>query len=347
MHRSPLALTLAAFAACCLGAAAPLHAQELRVQPTPFSVWLDLQAIASSGASKMALPIWMESLQTDYVPASRETAAKTTHRIRLRRLGHLNAEVQLRVFFDDVAGGSPVVSAWSETGVELFAARTLGAGVGLPTSERVTIPVADADYIDITVPGEGRNLRGIYLSTLRKFDGRHALDFQAPDPLRDPFGQPAPAQPSPNDSYLYGRVRATLDAGPIKLDPRDAPSTTIEFELDAPPLIAVLTFEVLNVDPVHPPELTINNRPLGRAALQLPDLADPGYRGTVRPLERDMRFEYTGWIRGALAIPGSALAGGLNSLILQLHRDSGPVAVRAVEIELKHPWQNLDYKLSP
>jgi len=60
-----------------------------------------------------------------------------------------------------------------------------------------------------------------------------------------------------------------------------------------------------------------------------------------------LHFQYNGWLRGQQVIPGSALRAGLNKITLRLTKDSGPVAVRTVELQLKHHWRHLDYKLSP
>ena len=204
----------------------------------------------------------------------------------------------------------------------------------------------DVDYLEIESPGDGSNLRGAFVTTLKEVSTHQALDFSAPSDIEDPFENLAPARSEREDAYLYGRVKATLEAGPVKLGPTD-PAVTFEFELDARPLMAVVAFEILDVDPVYPPEITVNQRPLGAVALHVPDLADPGYEGTVRPLDPDMRFRYAGWLRCQKVIYGTALAAGLNKLVLQLNSHSGPVAIRAVEIQLKHNWQNLDYKLVP
>ena len=322
-----------------------LRAQDLRVQATPFSVWLDFQRLDLT--SKMSLPIWMESFQSSYTSASGEILEKTNFRIRLRRLGHLNAEVQLRLFFDDQPGFAPSVSGWTETGKELYKSLPLGAGLKLPSSESLTIPVADIDYLDIDVPGNGKTIRGAFLATLQKHEARHALDFAPTTLVDDPFASSPAAAPNKDDSYLFGRVKASLVPEALPLVFPDTPRQSVEFELAAPPLLAVITFEVLNVDPVYPPELFINDRPLGRAALVLPDLADPAFVGSVRALEPDMRFRYTGWIRCQQVVPGSALLQGLNNLVFELNRHSGPIAVRAVQIELKHPSRTLDYELIP
>lgn len=336
-----------ALACACMIATGAAEAQSLRVQPTPFSVWLDFQAIASSGTSRMSLPIWMESLQSDFIPASPTTSEKTVYRIRLRRLGHLNGEIQLRLFFDDKPGESLLVTGWTETGTQLYTSAAIGSGLGLPTSESIIVPVAGLDYVDIEAPGDGRCVRGAFVATLRKGESRHALDFEPQTSVADPFANVPSATTSRDDTYLFGRVRALLDPGPFKLDPASQASTTLEFELESKPLLAVISFEVLDLDPLHAPEITINDLPLGRASAHLPDLADPAFQGKVRALDPDMNFHYAGWVRCQIAIPGSALNAGINTLVFELKKTSSVAAVRAVEIELKHPTQNLDYQLVP
>ena len=141
-------------------------------------------------------------------------------------------------------------------------------------------------------------------------------------------------------------MKASIDPGVMKLTPRESPAGSWEFELQSPPLTAIVTFDILDADALALPDITVNDRALGPATVHQPDLADPAYVGLVRPLDRDMRFRYAGWLRGQKAIPGSALRAGLNKVVLQLNRESGPVAVRAVELQLKHNSPALDYTLS-
>ena len=322
-------------------------AQELQEQPTPFSAWVDFQSIGSAQAPKQALPIWLESVQRTAQPANTNAPVKTTFRIRLRRVGQLNKQLQVRLFFDDVEGASPVVSGWSETGAKHFLSQPLGSGLNLATSESLIISAEALDYIDVSVPGDGANVRGAFLATLKKTETLHAIDFAEPAEIDDAFANLPASAPAAEDTFLYGRVKAGLEAGAITLSHADAPSVTWQIELDAIPLLAVVTFEILDVDPLHPPEWIINGTPLGGAAIHLPDLADPGYQGIVRPSEPLPRFQYNGWLRGQQAIPSSMLRAGVNKLVLRLDKKSNAVAVRAVEMQLKHHWQNLDYKLVP
>lgn len=322
------------------------NAQVLRQQPTPFSVWLDFRTLSTGAPSRVALPIWLESVQTESVPGEKARPGRTIFRLYFRPLYHLNSYVHLRLFFDDQPGHEPSVTGWTETGDLRFEGRPLGAGVGLPTSEALLVPMRDINYLEIEAPGNGNGLRGAFLTTLKKAETHHALDFATSSEVQDPFDNLPSTSNGDDDSYLFGRVRATLERGVARLTPGEPP-LTYEFELDTRPLVAVLTFEILDVDPLYPPEATINGRPLGAISVHLPDLADPGFEGAVLPLEPDMRFRYAGWLRCQKIIRGSALEAGLNRLVVQSNSHSGAVAIRAVDIQLKHNWQNLHYKLVP
>lgn len=387
----PLRLLALCLAAICIAAAS--EAQELAVQPTPFTVLLDFAALRAPAAPKPALPIWLESVNT--IPAT--TAAKTTGttdgenlsaglpeaqetphttiRIRLRSMPGLNDTLLLRLFFDDLAAAHPTVTAWSETAVQSFTSGPLGAGLELPVSESMSIPTQDVAYLDIDVSGDGSNLRKVLLTTLKKSTVSQALDFApaaatatssttaAETVVIDPFGNPAPQPAASNDTYLFGRVRATLEAGFIKLAAPTTSSTATatatesgttamqtsavyEFELEAAPLLALVTLDILNADPLAPLQAWINDTPVGVVSTQLADLADPAYVGRVRPLET-MRFHYAGWLHGQVILPSSALKAGVNTLTLQLPSGASPVAIRAIELQLKHNWRILDYQIAP
>jgi hypothetical protein len=211
----------------------------------------------------------------------------------------------------------------------------------------VTLPMGGVDYVEIEVPGNGANVRGIFLSSVKKSETRQALDFDPPADAIDPFQNPPPAPAHENDAYLFGRVKATLDNSVVKLSGTDGAGNSIEFTLTSQPLLAMITFEILNADVKSPPEVIVNNRPLGAASMTLPDLADPAFQGTVRPLERDMAFHYAGWLKCQKVVPGSSLQAGSNTVTLQLTDPSGTVAIRAIEVQLKYNWNSLEYNLVP
>jgi hypothetical protein len=324
-------LTHVAFGLSCLiGAPALLPAQELRLQPTPFSVTLDFQ----HPPSKPSYPIWLESVEKTQA-ADVFAPRKTTQRLRLRRLGQLNAEILLRLFFEDLPGRNPVVSGYTETGRQLYASPAMGAGLAITTSESLSIPVLELDYLEITVPGDGSTLLGAFLCTLTKSQVRHALDFEPPAGLQDPFSNGSGKQPLEDDAFLAGRVRATL-ANPATPCAPGAPAL-FEFTLERVPDVAVFRFELLGADPVHPPELTLNQCSPANAALQVPDLADPAYLSRRQSAQEQPRFSYAGWVCGHHAVPGSALKAGINQLWIQVPEGALPVAVRALTLDLKYP----------
>ena len=318
--------------AALLWGSARVEAQTLRQQPTPFSVWLDFDALSASNPARPPLPIWLESVQAEKVAAQGTGEEQTVFRIRLRHMGELNRELQLRVFFDDLPGVSPVVTGWTETGTQRWTSGPLGSGLGLASSESLILPAAQLDYLDVTVPGKGRTVRGVFLSSVKLTETRFALDFAAPPRFTEPFGSSSPAPAATDDTWLLGRVKAVLEAGPLKIAPLRPASW--DFELDRVASLTVLNFEILNPDLDHPPEAALNGQALGVVSLQLPDLADPAYHGEVFA---DRHYRYNGWLRGQLILPVGALQAGVNELDLAVNPASTAVALRAVELQLKYP----------
>lgn len=317
----------------------------MREEPASYSVWLDFTRLAANRWPRGGLPPWLESVDAE-ATVSGEQVARTTFRLRLLEVRNLNKEMQIRLFFDDLEKASPTIRGWSETGTLCFERGPYGSGLGLPTSETATFATDGVDFIEVTVPGDGTNVRGVFLAMLKTEAMKRALDFAPVSPDVDAFGNLPAAAPKPDDLTLYGRVRARIDTGLVKLTPEVSHSDWL-FTLESAPLLAMVTFDVLGADGLAPLEMTVNGRPLGPVSLHLPDLADPSYLGLVRPLDRDMRFRYTGWLRAQKAIPGSALKAGENRLSVRLHSESGPLAIRSVELQLKYNWKKLDYNLAP
>lgn len=323
--------------ALCLFAALPARAQELRREAIPFTVWLDFHAMAKPKAPRLALPIWLESVASEHPRRLPGQPLSTIFRLRLRRMGALNPEVHLRLFFEDRPAAPPQVTGWTETGTLRYQSGPLGAGLGLTNSADLLIPVKEVDSIEIAILGDGSDIHGAFLSTATHTEAKTTVDFSRVFEFIDPFGKLPDMVVGTDDSYLFGRVRAALLAPATKL-PAEEP-IVLDFQLDRAPLLAVISFEVLNVDVAEPPGVCINNRTLGPAAPRLPDLADPGYRGQVVAAQADVRFRYAGWLRCEKIIPASSLVAGINRLSLFLPRFSRPVAVRALEIQLKYPWE--------
>lgn len=321
-------------AALLLGSLAA-SAQELRKQAIPFTVWLDFRALSQPNAPRLALPIWLESIVSEHPPRARNERLSTVYRLRLRRLGDLNKELHFRIFFEDEAWATPRVTAWSETGTQLYQSGTLGDGLGFTNSAELLIPTQGVDYVEVAVPGDGRSLHGAFLSSVATSKAKATLDFNRDHEFLDPFGKEHSLTLQEADSYLFGRVRAALLAEAVKL-PVEEP-IALDFQLDRAPQLALLTFEVLNADVSYPPHVVLAGATLGAAQVHMPDLADPGYRGQAVLGQQELRFRYAGWLRCEKLIPASSLRAGINQLSIALPRNSRPVAIRAVEIQLKYP----------
>ena len=340
-------LTTICAAALAVCAFAAEESAPIAEQPVPFSVWLDFNSLAKANAPLPALPIWFQSLQSEAVPANGDTPPKTLFRLRLRRLPDLHHEMLFRVFFDDLPDMQPVISAWSEAGKERFRTTLPGSGTGLPTHESIILPVEGTDYVDIEVPGDGSSIRGAFASSLKDAPTRQTTDFAPTPELTDPFGNITSAPAEDSDSKLFGRIKAVLDPGVVSLSLKAKTAETWEFDLAAQPLIAVVSFDVLNADTGAAPVVTVNEGDPAFASIHWPDLADPAYRGESRSLEQGMRFQYTGWLHAQAIISGKVLRSGLNKITIGLSEGSSSIAVRNVELQLKHNWKHFDYILSP
>lgn len=344
------------------------EAQELRSQPTPLSAWIDLRPAAPE-ADPQTAPTWVEAF--DYIPAKKESGAVETvsvkiaattaveqtvpessesvYRIRLHRPVAGVNDLQVRLFYEDEAGdGRPHVSVWNELGNELMRSDPLGQGLGLPTSDTLVVPMDGADYLEFAAPGDGSQLRAVFLTWLQKSEVQQPADFASTDTVREPFQILSATRTQREDSYLYGVVTARLQGGKaILLKTVDAPSTTFEFQLERQPLVAVVSYEVLGATLDAPPSLTVNQTPAVASEVYLPDLSDPGYRGQTREGDSRMGFRYTGWVHAQKVIRGETLAAGLNNLTIALSKGADTVAIRSVQIQLKYNWEKLDYILSP
>lgn len=335
------------------------RAQTLEMTPTPFTALVDFATLRRPAGQALeamrSQPIWLEGVQRvepgEAATTTGEKERGTVFRIRLRPMPGLNDRLLLRLYFEDKPGAHPLVTGWSETGGQRYASPPLGAGLGLPASQSLLIPMRGIDYLEIAVPGDGSTLRQALLTSIHKAKTAAAYDFALAPALLDPFGGGESLPAPERDTFLFGRTRATLEAGTVHLSAPDAPkeeTSTLyfEFNLESAPLLAMLTFDVLAAYPAAPLLAWANNEPVGSVSMLLPDLADPGYTGATRPLE-GMRFRYAGWARCQKVIPARCLHPGKNVLALQLPPHSTAVALRKIELQLKNPWQKLDYTLIP
>ncbi len=344
------------------------HAQELVAQPTPLTAWIDLRPAAPE-ADPQTAPTWVEAFE--YVPAKTAADAVETvsvsiasataidqsmtdggdsvYRVRLHRPAASVSDLQVRLFYDDREGdGRPHVSVWNELGEELMRSDPLGQGLGLPSSDTLVVPMEGADYLEFAAPGDGSQLRAVFLTWLQKSEIQQPADFVSPDTVKEPFQILSAIRTPRDDGYLYGVVTARLQGGKaVALKAADVPATTFEFQLERQPLVAVVSYEVLGSTLNASPTITVNQAPAVASEVYLPDLSDPGYRGETHDGDARMGFRYTGWVHAQKVIPGETLTAGLNSLTVSLSKGSDAVAIRSVQIQLKYNWEKLDYILSP
>ena len=336
-----------------------LSGQELRHQPHPLSTYLDLRP-AAPGSTAQTTPGWVESLE--FIPARKASTEaslaselplknpKSVFRVRLHKpAASASGQLQARVFFDDSASGiRPELSLWNELGEQLLAPVSLGQGLGLPSSENLTLPMNGVDYLEIETGGDGSQVRGLFLSWLESTEVLQPSDFSSTEKVRQPFQILSSTRKRKDDSYLYGVVNASLQTGkPVVITPSGNSSVALQFELERQPLMAVVSYEVLGVPIDAPPSVTVNGRAQGISSLHLPDLADPGFRGEAQEGAPQLSFRYTGWLHAQKIVPGEMFVAGLNDLTLGLSNGIDAVAIRSVSIQLKYDWEKLDYVLAP
>ena len=164
-------------------------AQGPERQPIPFSVWLDFDLLSGAeSARRSRSPSGWNRSRRNGLPPSPGADEKTVFRVRFRHMGELSREIELRLFFDDLPKMSPVVTGWTETGAMRWTSGALGSGLGLSTSETMIVPAGSLDYLDITVPGHGNTIRGVFLSSVTLTETRLSLDFPGARAFTDPFG---------------------------------------------------------------------------------------------------------------------------------------------------------------
>ena len=315
-------------------------------QPIPESAWLDLRQNAPQNSKTQNAPVWVEALSL--LPAeTTETApmVKSVFRIRVRQPSPDYQVLFFRLFFDDKADQQPELIAWDESGTHVLRSGTLGAGMNLPSSDSVLIPMTGASSIDIEVPGDGKTVRGAYLDWMTSSEVVHPVNTEHRDMIPEPFSSVPTLHAPPDDLENFGTVTATLAAEAIRIGAQTQEGAAFQFSIEAQPLTALLSFEIANPRIDAPPEIYLNGQDIGPASLTLPDLGDPAYRGEVQPLSRQMHFNYTGWLRAQKIVPAASLKAGTNDLVVVNGADTGASAVRATQIQLKYIWDKSDYLL--
>jgi len=309
------------------------------------SAWLDLRQISATNSKPQASPDWVEAVSIVPSQPARGGAQQTVFRIRLNRPKADFQVLFFRLFFDDKPDKNPRLTAWDESGTVVMQSPQLGAGINLPTSESIMVPMAGISTIDVEVPGDGKTIRGAYLDWMATAEVLHPISAEHRDLIPEPFAALSPLHAPVQDSERLGTVTASLAPETIRIGASVEQGAAFQFGLESRPLVALLSFEVASPNVETPPEVFINGQSVGPAILTLPDLADPGYRGETSSLVRGMKFQYTGWLRAQKIIPASYLKTGANDLIVVGGSGTPASAIRATQIQLKYLWDKTDYQL--
>ena len=315
-------------------------------QPPPSSAWLDLRQNAPAHSKPQNAPNWVEAV--GMIPAaSNDGTAKTIFRIRVAPPAGDYSLLFLRLFFDDKANAHPQLVAWDESGSQVVRSGELGFGIDLPSSDSVIIPMKNVAALDIEVPGDGRTVRGAYLDWMTSSEVAHPLNAHHRDVIPEPFSSMPPLRAPAQDVEQFGTVKATLAPETIRIGTSLSEGAAFRFGIETEPLLALLTFEVVNPRIDAPPEVYVNGQDVGPATLTLPELADPGFRGQTESLVKRMNFHYTGWLRAQKIVPAELLRAGTNDIVVVNGGETGTAAIRATQIELKYLWDKSDYLLQP
>src|SRR5213082_2570606 len=247
-------------------------------QPLPSSAWLDLRQTMSRNSKTQEAPAWVEALTL--LPGELTesgSASKSVFRIRVRQPSPDYQVLFFRLFFDVKPNQQPELVAWDESGSHILRSGTLGAGMNLPSSDSVLIPMNGASAIDIEVPGDGKTIRAAYLDWMTSSEMVHPVNAEHRDVIPEPFSSVPALHAPPEDMENFGTVTATLAADPVRIDEGAQRNAVFQFPIEAQPLTALLTFEIGNPTIDAPPEIFVNGQDIGPVSLTLPDLADPAY----------------------------------------------------------------------
>jgi hypothetical protein len=311
----------------------------------PESAWLDLRQHTPAHSRPQNAPRWVEAVDLTATKTIDGKISQTVFRIRVSQPGPDYSVLFFRLFFDDKPDARPELTAWDESGTQVLRSGQMGAGVDLPTSESVMIPMFGISTIDIQVPGDGKTVRGAYVDWMTSSEVVHPVMAEHRDVIPEPFSS-VPALHAPEqDVERFGTVTATLAADTIRIGADIQDGAVFQFGIETQPLLAVLTFEIASPRIDSPPEIYLNGASIGPVSLALPELADPGYRGEMEPLVKQMHFQYTGWLRAQKILPASALKVGNNDLIILNGPAASNSAIRATQIQLKYLWDKSDYLL--
>lgn len=315
-------------------------------QSAPESAWLDLRQNAAAHTTTQSAPDWVEAV-TMTPSATADGAPKTVFRIRLSHPTGDFGILFFRLFFDDKANARPDLVAWDESGTQVLHSRQLGAGINLPSSDSIVIPMNEITAIDIEVPGDGKTIRGAYLDWMTSSEVVRPINTEQNDLIGQPFSTLPSLRSPTQDKEQFGTVTASLASETIPIGSSAQEGGAFQFGVEAQPLLALLTFEVASPRLDAPPEVYVNGEDVGAVALAMPDLADPGYRGQSESMSGQMHFQYTGWLRAQKILPVSSLKAGTNDILIVAGAGSSASAIRSTQIQLKYLWEKSDYILQP
>ena len=339
------------FSAICRASAqealsdALLSPLDTSAQPVPESAWIDLRQNVPGNSRTQSAPPWVEAVTLLPAQAAVNTLSKSVFRIRVTRPSPAHQVLLFRLFFDDKPDQRPELIAWDESGTHVLRSGLLGSGVDLPSSDSVIIPMTAASSIDIEVPGDGKTVRAAYLDWMTSSAVVHPVNAEHREMIPEPFSSMPQLRAPAEDVEQFGTVTATLAAETIRIGSQIQQGAAFQFSIEAQPLAALLTFEIVSPRIDAAPEIYLNGQDIGPASLALPDLADPGYRGEAERLVRQMHFQYTGWLRAQKIVPVTSLKVGTNDLLVVNGPASGTSAIRATQIQLKYLWDKSDYLL--
>lgn len=307
----------------------------------PEEAWLDLRQSPSAHGIQ-ASPSWVESVKLQ--PA--DESGFTVVRIRVEKpRGDYNI-LFFRLFFFDHSDHHPSLAAWDESGSQLIRSGPLGSGSEVENSDAVMIPMHGTTTIDLEIPGKGDDVRAAFLQWMTSSEIIHPAAAGA-EAIPAPFAATTALRAPTEDSEQFGTVTATLAPDPIRIGGTADQAAIFGFDLEKSPLMALVSFEVASPRIDSPPEISVNGQSFGRASLLLPGLADPGYRGEMRALTKEMSFQYTGWVRAQLALPAAALHPGTNEIAIVNGTNATASVIRATQVQLKYLWDKSDYILKP
>ena len=339
------------FSAICRASAqealsdALLSSADTSSQSVPESAWIDLRQNVPGNSRTQSAPPWVEAVTLLRAQAAVNTSPKSVFRIRVTKPSSEHQVLLFRLFFDDKPNQRPELIAWDESGTHVLRSGLLGSGVGLPSSDSVIIPMTSASSIDIEVPGDGKTVRTAYLDWMTSSGVVHPVNAENREMIPEPFSSMPQLRAPADDVEQFGTVTATLSAETIRIGPQIQQGAAFQFPIEAQPLAALLTFEIVSSRVDAPPQIYLNGHDIGQASLTLPDLADPGYRGEAERLAKQMHFQYTGWLRVQKIVPVSNLKVGTNDLLVVNGPAGGASAIRATQIQLKYLWDKSDYLL--